>query len=153
RGSLAVALPREPLMHGVPVVDELTGGPAAELPHAPPAGSPPVVPCHRQRDREPEPGVLVVLQQAGEHAGRAAREPGLHQGGGGVRALVGVVRLQAASVRANLTAAQSSEHAAPVSSPRRRDPGISRRPRSPCALVSRRPRRSGPTWGGGSRTR
>src|SRR5262245_66200644 len=113
-------------MHGMSVFDELAGGPAAELPRESPARSPAVVPCDRECDREPDPSVFLVLQVPGEHGGRAAGEPALHEGGAGAGALVRVVRVQAASLRTELSAAGSSEHEQPVSSPRRHNRGISR---------------------------
>jgi hypothetical protein len=84
-------------MDGMSVFDEFVGGPAAELAHAAPAGSPAVVPCDREGDREPEPPILLVPEVADEHRGGTAREPGLHERERGTLAVVGVVRIQAAS--------------------------------------------------------
>src|SRR5262249_32299701 len=95
-------------------------------------------------DAEPDAGVLLPLEVAGEDDGRPAREPGVHQGGGGAGALGRVVRLKTAPAGAELAAAQSSEHGKPVSGARRLDQRISRKalggghlrgPRRPAGLV------------------
>jgi hypothetical protein len=112
-------------MHGMPMLEQLVEAPAAELPHASPAGSPAVRAGYRQRDRQPHPGIFLVPEVAGERGGRPAREPALHEGGAGSRALVRVVRLQAAALRAELTGASSSQHGQPVSSAFGRERGIS----------------------------